>query len=102
MWRVRCARGVVDKEWLVRHQRLLLADPVDRMIGHVLGEVVALLGRAVRLDGHGVLVESRGVLVGLAADETVEVLEPSTAARPGVERPHRARLPDWHLMALAE
>ncbi len=92
---------VVDEERLVGHQRLLLADPVDGVIGHVLGEVVALLRRAVGLDRDRVLVDRRRVLVGLAADEAVEVLEPR-AGRPGVERPHGARLPDGHLVALAE
>ena len=43
-WGAGGAGGVVDEERLVGHQRLLLADPVDRLVGHVLGEVVALLG----------------------------------------------------------
>ena len=44
---------------------------------------------------------ARVVLVRLAADEPVEVLEPA-AASATVERPHRAGLPDRHLVALAE
>ena len=56
--RVRRARGVVDEERLVGHERLLLADPVDRAVGHVLGEVVALLRRPVGLDRHGVPVDA--------------------------------------------
>ena len=44
----------------------------------------------------------RVVLVRLAADEAVEVLEAAAARRPVVERAHRARLPDRHLVALAE
>ena len=100
--RVRRAGRVVDEERLVRHQRLLLADPVDRVVGHVLGEVVALLGRAVGLDRRRAVVERGRVLVRLAADEAVEVLEAAAAGRPGVERPDRARLPDRHLVALAE
>ena len=35
-------------------------------------------------------------------DETVEVLESVGSGRPTVERPHRARLPHRHLVALAE
>ena len=100
--RVRRPGREVGEERLVPHQRLLLPHPVDRVVGHVLGEVVALLRRPVRLDGHRVAVERRGVLVGLAAEEPVEVLEPATTARPVVERPHRAGLPDRHLVALAE
>ena len=100
--RVRGARREVGEERLVRHQRLLLADPVDRAVGHVLREVVALLRGAVRLDRDRAVVQRRRVLVGLAADEAVEVLEAAAAAGPGVERPQRARLPDRHLVALAE
>ena len=102
---VRCvggAGGEVDEERLVRHQRLLLADPLDRPVGHVLGEVVALLGGPVRLDRHRVPVDRRRPLVGLGADEAVEVLEPAATGGPGVERSHRAGLPHRHLVALAE
>jgi hypothetical protein len=31
--------GEIDEERLVSHQRLLLVDPVDRPVGHILGEV---------------------------------------------------------------
>ena len=98
---VRRPRGEVHEERLVGHERLLLARPLDRLVGHVLGEVVALLGRLLRLHRRRALVDGRVVLVRLTADEAVEVLEPA-AGRPGVERPHRARLPDRHLVALAE
>ena len=99
--RVGGAGGEVDEERLVGHQRLLLAHPVDGLIGHVLGEVVALLGRPLGLDRHRVAVDRRRPLVRLAADEAVEVLEPGSG-RPLRERAHRARLPHRHLVALAE
>ena len=102
MWRVCRSRREVDEERLVAHQRLLLTDPVDRFVGHVLGEVVALLGRLLRLDRGRPLVDRRVVLVRLAADEAVEVLEPPAARRPRVEGPHRARLPHRNLVALPE
>ena len=92
---------VVHEEGLVGHERALLADPGDGLVGHVLGEVVALLGCGRRLERRGPLVDGGVVLVGLAADEAVEVLE-ATARRPLGERPHRARLPDRDLVALAE
>ena len=98
---VRRPRGEVHEERLVGHERLLLARPLDRLVGHVLGEVVALLGRLLRLQRRRALVDGRVVLVRLTADEAVEVLE-AAAGRPGVERSHRARLPDRHLVALAE
>ena len=96
------ARREVDEERLLRHQRLLLAHPVDGVVGQVLGEVVALFGRGRRLDRRQALVERRLPLAGLAADEAVEVLEAAAAGRPGVERTHGRGLPDRHLVALAE
>ena len=92
----------VHEEGLVGHERLLLADPLDRLVGHVLGEVVALLRRLLGLHRRRALVDRGVVLVRLAADEAVEVLEAAAAGRPSVEGPHRARLPDRHLVALAE
>ena len=92
---------VVHEEGPVGHERALLADPGDGLVGHVLGEVVALLGRGRRLERGGPLVDGGEVLVGLTPDEAVEVLE-ATARRPLGERPHRARLPDRDLVALAE
>ena len=99
---VRRARCEVHEERLVGHERLLLARPLDRLVGHVLGEVVALLRRLLRLHRRRALVDGRVVLVRLTADEAVEVLEAAAAGRPRVERAHRARLPDRHLVALAE
>lgn len=57
------AGGEVGKERAVRHEGLLLADPVDRMIGQILCEVVALLGCRRRLNRGGSVVQRR-VLVG--------------------------------------
>jgi hypothetical protein len=99
--RMRRTRSEVHKERLVRHQRLLLADPADRLVGHVHGEVVALLGRRLRLHRGGALVDRRVVLVRLPTDEAVEVLKPR-ARRPRIKRAHGAALPDRHLMALTE
>ena len=46
--RVGGAGREVDEERLVGRERLLLRDPVDGLVGHVLHEVVALLGRLLR------------------------------------------------------
>ena len=92
----------VHKERLVRHQRLLLTDPADRVVGQVLGQVVPLLGCRRRLDRRRALVQRRVPLVVLPTDEPIEVLEPATSRRPGVERTHRRCLPHRHLVALAE
>ena len=83
-------------------RELLRPDPRDRLVRNILGEVVPLLRGLVRLDRLVELVERRVPLVRLAADETVEVLEPTSGVRPAVERTHRARLPHGHLVALAE
>ena len=100
--RVRGPRREVDEERLVGHQGLLLVHPADGPVRQVLGEVVALLGRGGRLDRGRAVVEGRVVLVVLPTDEPVERLEAATARGPGVERPHRRRLPHGHLVALAE
>jgi hypothetical protein len=96
------AGGEVDEEGLVGRQRLWLADPLEGLVRHVREQVVALLGRLLQLDRRGPFVERRVPLVRLAADEAVEVLEASAARGPGVEGSGRARLPDRHLVALAE
>ena len=44
MRRVRGARRKVCKERLVGSEHLLLADPLDRLGGQVIGEMIALLG----------------------------------------------------------
>ena len=86
---VRCVRAAgrqVDEERLVRHQRLLLLHPFDRVGGDVIVEVVALLRRLRRLDRGGALVEVRPVVVRLRADETIEVLEAAAARGPRRQR----------------
>ena len=57
------AGGVVDEEGLVRCERRLLADPVDRSVGQILGEVITLLRCLVGLDGRGVQEQRRLVLI---------------------------------------
>ncbi len=95
-------RRVVHEEGAVGRERRRLPHPRDGPIGHVLGEVVAVVRGAVRLDRGRAVVQRRRVLVRLAAEEPVEVLEAAAARRPRIERPGRARLPHGHLMALAE
>ena len=53
----------------------MVADHLERLVGQVLGEVIALLG-AVRLVDELVVVDEVGIpLVGLAAEEAVEAIE---------------------------
>jgi hypothetical protein len=42
---VRGARRKIDEEGLIGNKRLLLPDPIDGLVRHVLHEVVALFGR---------------------------------------------------------
>ena len=89
----------IHEERLVRRHRLLGLDPVDRLIGHVLGEVVVLLlGRIDLLDA---VVDQRSPLVGLAANEAVELVE-ALVRRPAVERTGHAGFPGGGLVPLAE
>ena len=74
------ARREIGEERLVRHQRLLLADPLDRLIRQVLGQVIALLRCLLRLDGLGAFIQRRIPLVRLAADESVKIFKPSAAS----------------------
>jgi hypothetical protein len=88
MRRVGRTGGEVHEERAVGHERLLRPDPVDRVIGQVLRQVVPLFGRRGWFDGRRPLVQRGLPLVVLAADEAVEGLEPTAARRPGVERSH--------------
>jgi hypothetical protein len=96
------ARGVVQEERLVGHQRFLLAHPGDRLVGHVPGEVVAVLGRPPRFGPGRALLQRRVPLVALAAQEPVEVLEAVAGRGPPVVGAGRARFPHRYLVALAE
>ncbi len=95
-------RREVHEERLVGQQCLLLARPVDRLVGEVLGQVIALRGRLRGLDRRGALVQGGVPLVVLPADEAVEVLETATARGPCGEGACRTGLPHRNLVALAE
>ena len=97
---VRRARRVVEEERLVGRHGLLVADPLDGLVGDVVVEVVVRVAQ-VRLDGLGPVEDGGPPLAGLAADEPVEVLE-AQAGRPEVERPGLAVLPVGHVVVLAE
>ena len=74
-----------EEERLVGRGGAQVLHEQDRLVGQVLGEVVALLRRARRLDEVVVVHELGVVLVGLAAHEPVEALE-AAAERPLVAR----------------
>ena len=93
---VRGARAVVEEERLVGRDRLRVLDELDRLVGEVDRQVVALLGRRRRLDRMVVVDEVRIPLVRLAAEEAVVALE----AAP--ERPLALRRREVHLVLGAE
>ena len=97
---MRRTRRVVDEERPVRRDRLLVADPLDGLVGDVVVEVVVRLAE-VWLDGTGAVECGRPPLVGLRSDEPIEVLE-AEIRRPEAERPGLARLPVRHVVVLAE
>lgn len=80
--------GTLFEERLFQCQCLLRAHPIDRPIGEIFGQVVALFRGFVRLDRTDTVVEGWLVLVVFAADESVEMFEPSAAGRPRVEGTH--------------
>ena len=89
--RVRRAGAEVQVERLVRGDLLGVGDELDRLVGQVLGQVVALLGRPRRLD-LVVVVDQVGIpLARVAAEEAVVALE-AAAERPAVIRPGRGLL----------
>ena len=101
---VAAAGGEVDEERLVRVLRPDAVQPLDRLAGHRVREVVGVLLVVVlrlRSDDLLVLRQARIPLAGPAAEEAVEVVEPP-AGRPPVERPGRALLPVGRQVPLAE
>ena len=80
---MRGAGGEVREERLVRRQRLLAPDPLDRLVRHVGREVVVRVVRRLHLDRA--VVDQRRPLIGLAADEAVELVE-SGMRGPAIER----------------
>src|SRR5690606_11396471 len=74
-WPVQASAGPVHEERPGRIERLVAAQPADRVVGEVLTEVVALFGSLRGQDDGGVADEIRLVLRRLAGEETVEVVE---------------------------
>ena len=85
MRRVPGAQAVVHEERLVRRDRAQVGQVLDRAVGEVRVEVVALLRPPRRVDVVVVVHQCGHPLVRLAADESVEPLEPAR------QRPARLR-----------
>ena len=95
--RRRLVRGVagagrqVEKERLAGVDRAQVRQELDRVVGQVLGEVVAILHGRGRPDRVVVVVQGRHELVGLAAVEAVPAVE-APGQRPGGARRGHVRL----------
>jgi len=90
------ARAVVEEERLVRRDSVRVLDELDRLVGEVDRQVVAVLGQR-RLGRRVVVVDQVGIpLVGLAAEEPVVALEAAA------ERPLPLRRGEVHLVLGAQ
>ena len=87
MRRVLRAGAEVHEERLGRVGRTEIAQERNRLIGQILGEVIALLRR--RLDVMIIVHQIGMILIGLRAEEAVEPIE-APAQRPAIERPRHA------------
>ena len=95
------AAGPIHEERLVGLERLLIAQPLDGVVGQVLAEVILLAGRVIGMDHGRVAHEVRLVLRRLAGEEAVEVFE-AVAGRPILERAGGGGLIGGRVVPLAE
>ena len=79
---VRGPRGVIEEERPVGRNRFLVADPLDRLIGHIVIEAVIAVPQ-VGFNRFRALESRRAPLVGVAADKAVEILEAKTRGPSG-------------------
>ena len=100
--RVRAAGGEVHEPRLARILGAHIVQPPDRLVGHVIGEVVLLPVLALRHpDRLVVLGDDRIPLPGLTAQEPPEVVK-APGVRPPAERARRALLAIRRQVPLAE
>ena len=95
------AGAEVGEPRLVRRDHLGVLDELDRLVGEVLRQVIALFRGGGRLDGVVVVDQFRIPLVGLAAEESVEPLE-APRQRPMPFGGGQAGLLQWGHVPLAE
>ena len=104
--RVATPGGEVGEERLLGVLGPDRVQPLDRLVRHVVGQVVGVVRLVVvtglgRADDLLVLGQARVPLAGTSAEEAVEVVEPP-ADGPAVERPGRALLAVRRQVPLAE
>ena len=101
VWSVRRAGAEVHEERLVGRDHLRVLDELERLVGQVGGEVVAVLGQRRLVDEVVVVDEVWIPLIRLAPEEPVVPLEAS-ADRPVALRRRHVHLVGGHEMPLAE
>ncbi len=101
MRRVHRARREPGEERLARRRLLLVLQHPDRLIGEVLGEVIAVGRFPRRLDRVVVDLQLRRPLVRVAAEEAVEAFE-TEAEWPAIERARRTPLRARRQVPLAD
>ena len=100
--RVRAPSGEIHKPRLGRVLGAHRVQPLDRLVGHVIGEVVLLPVLALRHpDRLVVLGDDRIPLAGLTAQKAPEIVK-APPVRPPAERARRALLPIGCQVPLAE
>src|SRR5262245_3163218 len=96
-----CGAGnVVAEERFVRGSLIDPAQVIDGVTRHASNQVPARLALE-RIDLSGVAEEVRLPLVGVAADESVEILE-ALSDRPIVKRPDLTGVERWHVVIFAK
>src|SRR3974390_2739122 len=91
----------------INHERLLWCDrfcvlpPLDRRVGHIRHEVVALLWGLQRLHGPSILKDDWIILICLACDESVEIIE-APSGWPAIKWPDDAALPVRRIVVFSE
>ncbi len=90
MGSMRSPGSEIREERLVRRQRLLVADPLDRLIGEVGHQMVIRIVR--KFDPGHPVIEAWRPLVGFTTDESVELVE-ARARWPAVCRSGRTHFP---------
>jgi len=91
----------IHEEGLVWRQGLLLAHPVDGLVGQICRKVIPLFWRLGKLYPLCAFDQLRIVLIRLASQEAIKVFE-SGASWPAIHRANRARLPHGYFVAFAE
>lgn len=99
MRRVNGTSREIHKEWLVRCHGLLSLDPLNRLIGHIICEVVILL--VWRRHPSHTVIDQWIPLIGFAANEAVELVE-TLLCGPAIKGPRNTCFPGRRFMPFSK